>query len=107
MKRLVIFAVIIVLFSIVWQNNRVYAASITITDSSDTIANNGLCSLPEAIINANNDNQSGSTDCMVGTGVDTITLTNDIDVMGTNIVSNSGPNAFPIINSIIRIEGDG
>ncbi len=52
----------------------VQAASITVTQTADIIGNGDGCSLREAIINANNDNQSGSTDCAAGSGTDTITL---------------------------------
>ncbi|MBE3066571.1 MAG: hypothetical protein IMZ73_03930, partial [Chloroflexi bacterium] len=52
-----------------------HAATITVTaGATDLIANNSSCSLREAIINANNDNQSGSTDCLAGSGDDTITV---------------------------------
>jgi CSLREA domain-containing protein len=55
----------------------------TITVNSDldgAPANNGACTLREAIINANADNQSGSTDCAAGSrGPDVI----DIVVTGT------------------------
>jgi CSLREA domain-containing protein len=33
------------------------------TTTADELATNGLCSLREAIINSNNDNQSGSAAC--------------------------------------------
>ncbi|HEX8198539.1 MAG TPA: dockerin type I domain-containing protein [Pyrinomonadaceae bacterium] len=49
-------------------------ASINVTTTADVIANNGQCSLREATINANNDNQSGSTDCAAGSGADTINV---------------------------------
>jgi hypothetical protein len=46
--------------------------NVGVAATADVIANNGQCSLREAIINANNDNQSGSTDCVAGSGADTI-----------------------------------
>ena len=50
-------------------------ATINVTASGpDVIANNGVCSLREAIINANHDNQSGSIDCAAGSGADTIMI---------------------------------
>lgn len=45
---------------------------IIVTSAADVVANNGACTLREAIINANNNNQSGSTDCAAGNGRDTI-----------------------------------
>jgi CSLREA domain-containing protein len=49
-------------------------ATITVNTTADeaTPANHGKCSLREAITNANNDDQSGSTDCSAGSGEDTI-----------------------------------
>jgi CSLREA domain-containing protein len=57
-----------------WPNSRVQAATITVNNTADVVANNGQCTLREAIINANNDDQSGSTDCTAGAGADTIVL---------------------------------
>lgn len=48
------------------------AATITVTTSLDALTNGDGCSLREAIINANNNDQSGSTDCVAGTGTDQI-----------------------------------
>ncbi len=64
------------------------AASIVVTTTTDEINTNGQCSLREAIINANNDDQSGSTDCAAGSGDDTITFAVDgtftLDIGATN-----------------------
>jgi CSLREA domain-containing protein len=52
-----------------------YAAGIVVNSSDDSlISGDGKCTLREAITNANNDNQSGSTDCPAGSGADTITI---------------------------------
>lgn len=45
---------------------------ITVNTTSDTVANDGGCTLREAVMNANADNQSGSTDCPAGSGADVI-----------------------------------
>ena len=51
------------------------AASLVVDSLVDAaVANDGACTFREALINANNDNQSGSTDCAAGTGADTITF---------------------------------
>ena len=42
------------------------AATLTVNTSDDAIAADGMCSLREAIINANNNNQTGSADCIAG-----------------------------------------
>lgn len=82
------------------------AHTITVVDSSGTIANNNLCSLPEAIINANNDNQSGSTDCASGAaGRDTILLESDVTLTSAHN-SDFGPTGLPVVASEITIEGN-
>src|SRR5438270_411425 len=46
------------------------AATITVNSLADGApANNGQCTLREALLNANANNQSGSTDCAAGSGV--------------------------------------
>lgn len=45
---------------------------ITVNSTSDLVAEDGECSLREAVMNANGDNQSGSTDCPAGSGADVI-----------------------------------
>ena len=52
------------------------AAAITVNTTSDVVADDGQCSLREAITAANNDAASGSTvgECPAGSGDDTITL---------------------------------
>lgn len=42
------------------------AAILTVNSSADLIASDGFCTLREAIINANNNDQSGSADCPSG-----------------------------------------
>jgi CSLREA domain-containing protein len=52
------------------------AAVISVTTTADVIANDGLCSLREAIINANNNSRlfAATGECAAGSGVDTINL---------------------------------
>ena len=50
------------------------AATITVNSLLDTQANDGACTLREAIINSIADDQSGSRDCTAGTSVDTIRI---------------------------------
>jgi hypothetical protein len=49
------------------------AATITVTGTGDTLSNNGICTIREAIINANN-NAATWHDCAAGSGTDTIVL---------------------------------
>ena len=46
------------------------AATITVNSVADVQANNNECTFREALINANANNQSGSTDCTAGSGAD-------------------------------------
>ena len=62
------------------------AANIVVNTPDDTPANDGFCTLREAILNANADNQSGSTDCLPGSGADTITFTTtSLTLLGTTL----------------------
>ena len=49
----------------------VCANTITVTGTGDSLSNNGVCTLREAIINANN-NAATWTDCAAGSGADVI-----------------------------------
>lgn len=79
------------------------AADIFVDEDETTLADDGLCSLVEAIINANDDDQSGSTDCAPGAGADTI-------ILPANRAFNFNapgqfPRALPTIDSTITISG--
>jgi len=76
-----------------------YAAGLTVDSLADIVAADGACTLREAIINANNDDQSGSTDCIAGSGADTITFSVD----GTITLGST----LPEIGSEITINGAG
>jgi len=75
--------------------------SIMVNSHADTQANDGVCTLREAILNANADNQSGSTDCAAGSGADTIAFNlayPDTITLGSQL---------PTITSTLAIEGPG
>src|SRR5215208_855076 len=76
-----------------------WANTITVNTTADEQNTNTQCSLREAIINANADNQSGSSDCAAGSGADVI----NIRVSGT--VNLSG--VLPDLSSNIEIKGPG
>ncbi|HEV1994867.1 MAG TPA: choice-of-anchor Q domain-containing protein, partial [Candidatus Acidoferrum sp.] len=85
--------------------------TITVNSTSPVIANDGFCTLPEAIIAANTQTASGSMpgECPAGSsGGNTIVL-----AVGTtyNLVAahNSfyGPNGLPAVTSMIFISGNG
>jgi CSLREA domain-containing protein len=87
------------------------AASIVVDSLADgTPANDGSCTLREAIINANADAQSGSTDCVAGSGADAVTfgatgpivlgstlpnVTGDLTITGPDVTI-SGANTYRI-----------
>ena len=76
-----------------------YAASIVVNSAADTVANDGACTLREAITNANANDQSGSTDCAAGSGADAITFAaNYIITLGSQL---------PAIATNITINGNG
>ena len=76
-----------------------HAATIVVNSTADTVALDSLCTLREAIINANNDNSSGSADCIPGSGADTITFTgNGIITLGSTL---------PNVTSVLTISGNG
>ena len=84
-----------------------YAAGITVTNGTSTIANGDGCSLPEAIINANTDSNAVLTDCAAGSGADVITL--NIAVALTTAYASSttiggGQAGLPDITSNITIQ---
>jgi hypothetical protein len=93
-----------------------YANTITVADGEVVIADNGICSLREAIVNANlNTNAPGSgghDDCAAGSGADTIQLAAHstytlTDVDNTNAgVGNSGLPEI-IEGSDITLQGNG
>ncbi|GIW44659.1 MAG: hypothetical protein KatS3mg077_1941 [Candidatus Binatia bacterium] len=69
------------------------AATITVGTTADERNTNGQCSLREAIINANADNQSGSPDCLAGSGADTILLQSGATYVLSRDANNGDENA--------------
>jgi CSLREA domain-containing protein len=63
----------VIFFALVLAAPSVRAATIVVTGTGDTLSNNGVCSIREAIINANN-NAATWPDCAAGSGTDTIVL---------------------------------
>jgi len=83
------------------------AATITVEGSNGTVAADGVCSINEAIINANND-AGTHTDCTAGSGADTIQLTADITLTAYYEDGASyGHTGTPAINSDIILDGMG
>jgi len=84
------------------------AAQLAVQTFEDELNDNGRCSLREAIVNANRDDQSGSIDCPAGQGEDTIFLP-----AGTYTLSLSGRNEDEALsgdldlNSQLTLIGEG
>jgi len=69
-----------------------YAADIAVNGDGT----GSTCSLPAAIINANEDNQNGSVNCTAGSGADTIILSTDVSLT----------EAMQSVTTAITIEGN-
>ena len=78
------------------------SATLVVTTLRDLPANDGLCSLREAMINANNANQSGSVNCVAG-GIDSNTIVFHSDLIGGTI--ERAANQFPEITRTLQVIG--
>jgi hypothetical protein len=87
------------------------AATIAVSNNAVAIKSDGICSLIEAINNANATTGQPHTDCVAGTpsGADTIVLPGGglFDVNTSDNDNDYGYNGLPEIASTIIIEGDG
>ena len=82
----------------------VYPATITVNDSTSSLtAGDGMCSLREAINNANSDSDTTLGDCAAGGLADTIELITDVDLT----LADNGLNGLPEITSKMVIDGNG
>lgn len=86
------------------------AGMITVNSNGTAIANDGVCTLPEAIIAANTDTASGAMagECAAGmAGADTITLPAGATItLTTAHNTTTGVNGLPVVTSPITIEGN-
>src|SRR5215207_11703485 len=88
------------------------AATIVVTTTSDAVTSGDGCSLREAIVNANADQQT-NTDCAAGSGTDTITFNIPANAdpgcnVGTGICTitpSAGSIVFPPITAPVVIDG--
>lgn len=80
------FAITSLLLTFGFASNSLHAADLTVNSSSDVIASDGFCTLREAIINANNNNLSGSADCTSGESALTDIIRFDPAIDGSPIV---------------------
>jgi CSLREA domain-containing protein len=90
--------------SMYWAAN-IQAAGMVVTSAADGApANDGQCTLREAIINANRDSTAGSSDCAAGSGADTITFASGLDgqTIKLSVIgdTNAGPSALAITSTL-------
>ena len=95
-------AVRLVLVALLAVPQSLMAAVITVDDLTSTIATNGLCSLSEAINNANADSDTTGGDCAAGSGADTLDLTGDV-----NLTVPLGLQGLPGIATDVTVSGNG
>ena len=83
-----------------------HAAVIVVDGADSVVADNGECSLREAITAANTDSPSGGTpgECAAGLGADELLLARAV-TLDTVDHSFSGPNGLPAVTSEIAIRG--
>ena len=99
LKKSLVIVLILGIFSVFLPELKVSAASILVETNADEITANGLCSLREAILNANEKGKLHD-DCEAGTGIDTITFDTGVE----NIILGS---ALPQIKENLTINGAG
>ena len=105
-KQSLVFRVVL-LALLIWSlaGGIAQAATINVAAGAVAATNDGVCSLREAIQNANADAQVGNPDCPAGSGADTIELAS-----GSTYTLPDGPfglSGLPGIASSITINGNG
>jgi|GEM_PF-1847368 len=86
----------------------VYSATINVTGTDGSVADDGDCSISEAIIAANTDNIvfAATGECNAGSGADTINLSADV-TLTARFNGNEGGNGTPYITGAILLDGNG
>lgn len=88
-----------------------HAASLTVNSTLDTVADDGACTLREAITAANNDSASGATpgECIAGTGADSINFSivgpPDYVISGQSGYTIAPLSVLPSITQTVTIDG--
>lgn len=80
-----------------------WASTITVNSAADTAANDGLCTLREALTAANTDTASGALtgECVAGSGADDIVF--NIPGAGVKLIVTTTP--LPVITTPVHING--
>ena len=81
--------------------------TITVTDAGTTEADDGECTLPEAIVAANTNMASGAApgECAAGTEDDTIVFADGVGAITLTMGWNNGSTGLPAITSALVIDG--
>ncbi len=91
--------------------NITQAATVVVDGSDGMVADDGVCTIVEAIIAANTDTASGATpgECVAGNGADTIELSQDVTlaVAAETANVNHGNTGLPYVTSTIILNGMG
>jgi hypothetical protein len=85
-----------------------FAATISVTGFDSTVADDGVCTLREALTSANTDTPSGNQpgECRAGSGADVIRLTGNVTLTAVDN-DTEGWTALPSVVSNVFIEGNG
>jgi len=103
-NTLAVFLFYLLLFTI----NSLSAATITVDGTNGLIADDGICTITEAFINANDSGQTHDDCGSGGQNENVIQLTHDITlVQAYETVQSFGSTGTPPVNSHIRLEGLG
>ena len=100
-QLIAIFVLLTLIFTTVVATQRVHAAGIIVNTNADNTTTDGLCTLREAITNANN-NVATYPDCIAGSGDDTITFAGNYTIT----LSSSLPDITDATHSL-TITGNG
>ncbi|NOZ73738.1 MAG: right-handed parallel beta-helix repeat-containing protein [Chloroflexi bacterium] len=109
-RRILAFALIeIMLLAGLFGLLPLQATSITVNSTSMVVANDGKCTLAEALIAADSDTASGDKpgECPAGHGADTIILSKAIYTLTEAMDLRADPTGLPFVLSEITIEGNG
>lgn len=82
------------------------AATIHVDDDAVIVADDGLCSLREAMRNALADSQADNTNCPAGNGDDTIVLADDEEYVIPDADPANADNGLPVVTTAIIILPD-
>lgn len=99
-----LFILLLIIVGIVIPVSRVSASvTITVNTTADDQANDGACTLREAILASNTDTASGAAvgECTAGSGADTI----EFDISGTGLKTIHISTGLPAITRTVTIDG--